>query len=57
MRNSQIVISDSTINKRLKQYGFENGETTGHGFRATPRMLLDEVLKFPVERIEQQLAH
>ena len=57
MRNSQIVISDSIINKHLKQFGFENGETTGHGFRATPRTLLDEVLKFPVERIEQQLAH
>lgn len=57
MRNSQIVISDSTINKRLKQYGFENGEMTGHGFRATARTLLDEVLKFPIERIEQQLAH
>lgn len=57
MRNSNTVISDSTINKRLKQYGFENGETTGHGFRATARTLLDEVLKFPIERIEQQLAH
>ena len=57
MRNSNQVISDSTINKRLKQYGFENGETTGHGFRATARTLLDEVLKFPIERIEQQLAH
>lgn len=57
MRNSRSVISDSTINKRLKQYGFENGETTGHGFRATARTLLDEVLKFPIERIEQQLAH
>lgn len=57
MRNSNQVISDSAINKRLKQYGFENGETTGHGFRATARTLLDEVLKFPIERIEQQLAH
>lgn len=57
MRNSSQTISDSTINKRLKQYGFENGETTGHGFRATARTLLDEVLKFPIERIEQQLAH
>ena len=28
-----------------------------HGFRATARTLLDEVLKFPIERIEQQLAH
>lgn len=50
-------ISDSTINKRLKQYGFSNGETTGHGMRATARTLLDEELKFPIERIEQQLAH
>ncbi|MEN3977654.1 integrase arm-type DNA-binding domain-containing protein [Acinetobacter sp. CWB-B33] len=57
MRNRNKTISESTINKRLKQYGFENGETTGHGFRATARTLLDEVLKFPIERIEQQLAH
>lgn len=51
------VISDSTLNKRLKKYGFENGETTGHGMRATARTLLDEVLGFKIERIEQQLAH
>lgn len=57
MRDKTKTISESTINKRLKQYGFENGETTGHGFRATARTLLDEILKFPIERIEQQLAH
>lgn len=57
MRNPQIVISDSAINKQLKQYSFENSETTCHGFRATARTLLDEVLKFPIERIEQQLAY
>ncbi|MEF9958037.1 MAG: integrase arm-type DNA-binding domain-containing protein [Acinetobacter sp.] len=56
-RTKNGVISDSTINKRLKQFGFENGETTGHGMRATARTLLDEVLRFPIERIEQQLAH
>lgn len=56
-RTKSGVISDSTINKRLKQFGFENGETTGHGMRATARTLLDEVLRFPIERIEQQLAH
>lgn len=56
-RTKDGVISDSTINKRLKQFGFENGETTGHGMRATARTLLDEVLRFPIERIEQQLAH
>lgn len=51
------ILSDSTINKSLKSLGFKNGETTGHGFRATARTLLDEVLKFPIERIEQQLGH
>lgn len=51
------LLSDSSINKALKNLGFENGETTGHGFRATARTLLDEVLKFPIERIEQQLGH
>jgi integrase len=51
------LLSDSSINKALKNLGWENGETTGHGFRATARTLLDEVLKFPIERIEQQLGH
>ena len=51
------VLSESTMNKALKNLGWENGETTGHGFRATARTLLDEVLRFPIERIEQQLGH
>jgi integrase len=54
--SSAGVISESSINKALKNLGFINGETTGHGFRATARTLLDEVLRFPIERIEQQLA-
>lgn len=55
--SSAGVISESSINKALKNLGFINGETTGHGFRATARTLLDEVLRFPIERIEQQLGH
>jgi integrase len=55
--SSTGFISESSINKALKNLGFINGETTGHGFRATARTLLDEVLKFPIERIEQQLGH
>ena len=51
------LLSDSSINKALKNLGFVNGETTGHGFRATARTLLDEVLKYPIERIEQQMGH
>lgn len=30
---------------------------TGHGFRAMARTILDEVLQFPVDWIEHQLAH
>ena len=57
MRVQSKTIRESTINTQLKQYRFANGETTGHGFRTTVRALLDEILKFPIERIEQQLAH
>ncbi|MBM0876680.1 integrase arm-type DNA-binding domain-containing protein [Acinetobacter pittii] len=57
MTKGKPVISESTINKRLKTFGFANGETTGHGLRATARTLLDEVLNYPIERIEMQLAH
>jgi integrase len=37
--------------------GYANEDMTVHGFRATARTLLDEQLNFPIERIEQQLAH
>ena len=37
--------------------GYDNDTMTAHGFRAMARTLLDEVLGFPVEWIEQQLAH
>jgi integrase len=37
--------------------GYDNDTMTPHGFRASARTLLDEVLGFRVEWIEQQLAH
>jgi integrase len=37
--------------------GFENHEVTPHGFRATARTLLDEVLRFRLDLIEAQLSH
>jgi len=37
--------------------GFDKEIVTGHGFRATARTLLDEVLGFRVDLIEAQLAH
>lgn len=50
-------ISESTLNVALVRMGWERTETTVHGFRATFRTILDEVLGFPIEHIEQQLAH
>jgi integrase len=37
--------------------GYDRNEVTMHGFRASARTLLDEVLKFRPDYIEHQLAH
>jgi integrase len=37
--------------------GFSKEEVTVHGFRATARTILDEVLGFRPDFIEHQLAH
>lgn len=50
-------MSENTINSALRRMGFESDQMTGHGFRATARTLLDEVLGFRPDIIEHQLAH
>jgi integrase len=50
-------MSDNTINAALRRMGFDGDTVTGHGFRATARTLLDEVLGYRPEVIEMQLAH
>ncbi len=50
-------ISDNTVNSALRQLGYDATQLTAHGFRATARTLLDEVLKFRPDIIEHQLAH
>jgi integrase len=42
--------------QQIRRY-FGSKETTVHGFRATARTLLDEILKFRPDIIECQLAH
>jgi integrase len=37
--------------------GFSNEQMSPHGFRATARTILDEVLEYRVDWIEHQLAH
>ncbi len=50
-------ISDNAIRAALRTMGFDNDVHTAHGFRASARTMLDEVLEFPVDWIEHQLAH
>lgn len=57
-RDHNRPISDNTINAALRRLGYNTQEdVTGHGFRATARTLLDEVLGFDRAVIEMQLAH
>lgn len=50
-------MSENALNAALRRMGFAKDEMTGHGFRAIARTLLDEVLGFRPDYIEQQLAH
>lgn len=57
LHSYQRPMSENTINNALRRMGWAQDEMCGHGFRATARTILEEVLDYPVELIEQQLAH
>ncbi len=50
-------MSDNTINAAFRRMGLDKETITGHGFRATARTILDEVLQIRTDFIEHQLAH
>ena len=50
-------MSNNAINAALRRMGFEKDTMTGHGFRATARTILHEVLNENPLVIEAQLAH
>ena len=50
-------LSDNGVRTALRSMGYSNEQISPHGFRAMARTLLDEELGFPVDHIEQQLAH
>lgn len=56
-RTSSRPMSENTVNAALRYMGFDKESASGHGFRATARTILDEVLGFRVDIIEHQLAH
>lgn len=56
-RSAHRCMSDNAYNAALRRMGFSKDEATAHGFRATARTILDEVLRVPVVLIEHQLSH
>lgn len=50
-------MSDNAILAALRRMGYAKDEMSGHGFRATARTILDEVLQVRPDFIEHQLAH
>ena len=50
-------MSDNAVLAALRRMGIGKEEMSGHGFRATARTILDEVLGFRPDFIEHQLAH
>lgn len=56
-RTNTRPMSDNAILAAMRSMGISKEVTTGHGFRATARTILDEVLGVRVDLIEHQLAH
>ena len=56
-RTPQRPMSNGGITSALRAMGLDGDEVTGHGFRATARTLLDEVLKYRPDWVEAQLGH
>lgn len=56
-RTSERPMSEAAVNAALRRLGYATDELTGHGFRATARTIMDEVLGIRVDFIEHQLAH
>jgi integrase len=56
-RSGDRPMSDNAVLAAMRSMGIDREVATGHGFRATARTLLDEVLGERVELIEHQLAH
>ena len=57
LRTGERPMSENTLNACLRAMGYSNEVHTTHGFRATARTIMDEVLGERVDLIEHQLAH
>lgn len=57
IRTGERPMSENTVNAALRGLGYDKTMQTAHGFRATARTIMDEVLGERVDLIEHQLAH
>ena len=57
LRTGERPMSENTINAALRGMGYSAEVHTAHGFRATARTIMDEVLNERVDLIEHQLSH
>jgi integrase len=56
-RSNKRPMSDNAVLAAMRRSDISKEQMTGHGFRAAARTILDEVLHFPADVIEHQLAH
>jgi integrase len=56
-RTTERPMSEVALLAALRRMGYSKEEMTPHGFRATARTILDEVLQVRPDFIEHQLAH
>ncbi len=56
LRNRKAPMSEAAVNAALAALGYK-GRHVWHGYRATGRTILRQVLKYPADVIEAQLAH
>lgn len=56
-RGASRPLSENGVRTALRTLGYTNEQQTPHGFRATARTIMDEVLGYRVDLIEHQLAH
>ena len=56
-RSAHRPMSDNAVLAAFRRMGIPKEELSGHGFRATARTILAEVLEYPDHLIEHQLAH
>ena len=56
-RSKVRPLSENAVLQALRNMGWSKEHVTAHGFRATARTMLDEVLHWRVDWIEAQLGH